>query len=69
MLADKAAFLSKAQAHKTRIANDNLLEPQQLLEIKRLSAGLTNDTAPSLDTVLGRMLPFNGIALPGVFQK
>ncbi len=53
MRSDKAAFLSEAQFYETVIPNDNLLETEQFVLIKGLSACLANGAAPTLNTILG----------------
>jgi hypothetical protein len=57
MRSDKAAFLSDAQFYETVIPNDNLLETEQFVLIKGLSACLANGAAPTLNTILGGRSP------------
>jgi hypothetical protein len=62
MLADKTALLPKAQLGETRIADNDLLETQQLVAVQWLTAGFADGAAPSLNTVLRRALAFDGVA-------
>ena len=55
MLADKAALLAQTELHEAGIADDDLLQAQQLVEIDGSRAGLADGAAPALDTVLRRV--------------
>jgi hypothetical protein len=62
MLADEAAIPAKARFRKARIADDDLLQAQQLVAVEELAAGLANGAAASLDAVLRRSLALDGEA-------
>jgi hypothetical protein len=48
-LADESALLPKAQMHEAFIANDDALQPQQFVDIKRRAACLADGPAPALN--------------------
>ena len=69
MLADKAAFRAQAQIDKAVVADDDLLQAQELVEIDRLAAGLADGAAPALHAVLRRVLAFDDVARAGILQQ
>ena len=48
--------------HKPRITDDDALQAQELVEIDRPLARLTDRATPALDTILRRALALDGIA-------
>src|SRR5580692_11430792 len=69
MLADESPLLSKAQLHKSRIADDDSLQAQQFIQFDGPPARLADSAAPSLDTVMRGTFSFDGIARFGVLQQ
>src|SRR3546814_3261066 len=69
VLPDKPAFVSQSQFDKAGVADADPLQSQQLFEIERLAAGLSDSMSPALDTVLRRPLALDGIARLGAFQQ
>ena len=69
MLADKPALLPQTQFDEARIADDDALQTQKLVQIDRTVSRLADGAAPALDAVLRRALSLNGVAGPGIFQE
>lgn len=57
MLTDEAAFVAKAELYEAGIADDDALQAQQLIAVKRLATGFADGTAPALDAVWGGRSP------------
>ena len=62
MFADEAAFGAHAETHKSLVANDDALEPQQFVERERRSSGLADRPTLALNAILGRSFAFDDVA-------
>ena len=69
VLADKSAFGAQAQTHEPVVADHNVLEPKQFIEVNGLPAGLTHSAAPALNAVVRRALALDRIARLGILQE
>ena len=59
VLADKSALGACAQSHKSLVADHNLLQPEQFIEVDGLPPRLTDSPTPTLNAVLRRAFAFN----------
>jgi hypothetical protein len=59
VLADKSPFLPKTHPDEARVADDDRLQIQQLVQIDRSAASFTYSASPALDAVLGCTFSFN----------
>ncbi len=46
---------------KARIADHEPLQSEQLIQVDRLATGFANGPAPTLNTILRRSLPLDGV--------
>ena len=68
-VADKSSFVPEAELHEAGIADHDLLQAQQLVEVQRLLARLPDSAAPALDAILSRLLALDGKARPRVVEQ
>jgi hypothetical protein len=66
VFADKSPFLPKAQANKAGVADDDLLQAQQFLQIDRAATRLSDCTAPALNPVLRSVLALYRVTRLGI---
>ena len=59
VLADKAALDTQAEMDEARVADDDALQPQQLVKIDRAAAGFADHPTPALNAILRRVFVFN----------
>ena len=62
MFSDKAVLGSQAEVRQSVVPDDDALQPEKFFQIKRCLAGLADDTAPPLNTILRRSLSLDSIA-------
>ena len=65
---DKAAFPAQAHRSEAPVFDHDLLETQEFLFVERVPARLANDTTPSLNPGLRRILALDGLARLGVIE-
>ena len=67
--ADKSSFVPETEMHEARIADHDLLQAEQFVEVQRLRARLTDRAAPALDAVLRGAFAFDDEARLGVLEQ
>ena len=68
MLADETAFMTQAQTHIARVANNDALQAKQFVEVDRPASGFADGPAPALNAILRRMLALDGKARFRILQ-
>ncbi len=67
--ADKSAFGAQAQTHEPVIADHDMLESNQPIQVDGSPAGLTDSSAPALNAGVSRALALDRVARPGTLHE